>query len=99
MSEALLNPTAASFTHLGFFTHLGSFKVSGIAVLAWVFTMQHDTVQAHSPSHDKPYIVCHLIFILTPKDQQHLQVQVLQILGWLPHHVGLLGTVVGRLDA
>ena len=92
MCELLLNPTPASLFCLG------SFKVGGIAVHAWVFTTQLDFQQPHSSFHDKPYIVCHLVFILAPPDHQQLQVQVLQILGWLPHHVGLLGTVLGRLD-
>ena len=92
MGEALLNPTPAILFHVG------SSKVDGVAVLAWVFTMKHDTIQPHSSSHDKPCIVCHLVFILAPADHQHLQVQVLQILGWLPHHVGLLGTVLERHD-
>ena len=91
MCELLLNPMPASFFRLG------SFKTGGITVCAWAFTIQLDFQQPHSSFHDEPHIVCHLVFILTPEDLQHLQVQVLQILGWLPHHVGLLGTVLVRL--
>ena len=92
MRQSLLNPVPASFLRLG------SVKVGGVAVPAWQFTLQLDYQQPHSLFHDKPYIVCHLVFILAPPDHQQLQVQVLQILGWLPHHVGLLGKVLGSLD-
>ena len=92
MLESLLNPTPASFIHLGF-----PVRVGGIVAPAWAVTLQLDFLQPHSSFHDKPYIGCHLVFLQEPDHLEKLQVQVLQILGWLPHHVGLLGTVLVRL--
>ena len=68
MRESLLNPAPASFVRLG------SVKVGGIAVPAWEFILQLDYQRPHSSFHHKPYIVCHLVFILAPLDPQQLQV-------------------------
>ena len=94
MLESLLNPTPASFIHLGF-----SVRVGGIAAPAWAVTLHIDFLQPHSSFHDKPCIGCHLVFLLKPgQHPEQLQVQVLKILGWLPRHVGLLGTILGRSE-
>lgn len=93
MLESLLNPTPASFIHLGF-----SLRVGGIGAPAWAVTLQLDFLQPRSSFHDKPYIGCHLVFPLKPGHLEQLQVQVLKILGWLPHHVGLPGTILGSSE-
>jgi hypothetical protein len=73
-------------------------EIDGIALLACV-TTQSDSLQPYGSFHDNPYIVRHLVFLLEPYHHQQLQLEVLQILGWFPHHVGLLGTELGRFDA
>uniref|UniRef100_A0A8R7QPM4 Uncharacterized protein n=1 Tax=Triticum urartu TaxID=4572 RepID=A0A8R7QPM4_TRIUA len=89
MLESLLNPMPASFIHLGF-----SVRVGGIVAPAWAVTFQLDFLQPHSLFDDKPYIGCHLVFLLEPGHLEQIQVQVLKILGWLPHHVGLLSNIL-----
>lgn len=93
MHESLLNPMPVSF-HREFPRGLES---DGIALIATI-TKQLYSLQDNSSFHDKPYIVCHLVFFLEPFHCQQLQVQVLQILGGFPHHVGVIGTIHGPFE-
>jgi hypothetical protein len=83
MRELLPNPMLASFVQFG-----------GITPPALVFITQLDSLQDQGSCHHKPYVIHHLVFLLNPYHHQQLQLQVLEILGWLPRHVGLLSSIL-----
>jgi hypothetical protein len=82
MRELLPNPMLASFVQFG-----------GITTPTWVFITQLDSLQHQGSFHHKPYVIHHLVF-LNPYHHQQLQLQVLEILGWLPRHVDLFSSIL-----
>lgn len=94
MCELLPDPMLASFIHW----KSSGLRLYGITPPARVFIAQLDSLQDHGSCHHKPYIIHHLVFLLKSIHHQQLQLQVLQIIGWFPRHVGLLSSILRLIE-